>query len=62
MNYNRAPSEVDTPAVIYKSQKRELEDEGYNIWGSSGDQWSDLMGFSLAKRSFKLPNLMYYFA
>ncbi|MCD7465639.1 hypothetical protein HAX54_001655 [Datura stramonium] len=60
---NLAPSEVDTPATIYKSQKRkELEDEGYKIWGSSGDQWSDLMGFSQAKRSFKLPNLMYYIA
>ncbi|MCD7465638.1 hypothetical protein HAX54_001654 [Datura stramonium] len=59
----RDPSEADTPATIYKSQKRkELEDEGYKIWGSSGDQWSDLMGFSLAKRSFKLPNLMYYVA
>lgn len=45
----------------YKSEKRgELVKKGYTIQGSSGDQWSDLMGFALAKRSFKHPNPMYY--
>ncbi|PHU09268.1 Acid phosphatase 1 [Capsicum chinense] len=49
------------PATQYKSEKRkELEDEGYRIRGNSGDQWSDLIGFDVAQRSFKLPNPMYY--
>ncbi|XP_065851179.1 acid phosphatase 1-like [Euphorbia lathyris] len=54
--------EVKT-AIEYKSEKRqELVDEGYIIHGSSGDQWSDLLGYAVAKRSFKLPNPMYYIA
>ncbi|KAK6944890.1 Acid phosphatase, class B-like [Dillenia turbinata] len=57
----RGSSDMGTLAVSYKSGKRkELEDEGYRVHGSSGDQWSDLMGFATAKRSFKLPNIMYY--
>ncbi|KAF7836320.1 acid phosphatase 1 [Senna tora] len=48
-------------ATIYKSEKRsEMEKEGFRIVGNSGDQWSDLLGFSLSVRSFKLPNPMYY--
>ncbi|XP_010914845.1 acid phosphatase 1 [Elaeis guineensis] len=48
-------------AMTYKSEKRaELEAEGYTIHGSSGDQWSDLLGPPMAKRSFKLPNPMYH--
>ncbi|KAI9191992.1 hypothetical protein LWI28_016490 [Acer negundo] len=51
------------PATVYKSEKRlELVNEGYRIHGSSGDQWSDLQGFAVAERSFKLPNPMYYIA
>ncbi|XP_065850375.1 acid phosphatase 1-like [Euphorbia lathyris] len=50
-------------AVDYKSEKRqELVDEGYVIHGNSGDQWSDLLGYAVAERSFKLPNIMYYIA
>ncbi|KAM7519487.1 hypothetical protein LguiB_018449 [Lonicera macranthoides] len=57
----RGPSDTGTLATAYKSEKRkEVEDEGYTIRGSSGDQWSDLLGFSVAQRSFKLPNPMYY--
>lgn len=57
----RGPSDQGTLATVYKSKKRkELEDEGYRIHGSSGDQWSDLIGYAVAKRSFKLPNPMYY--
>ncbi|XP_073278887.1 acid phosphatase 1-like [Primulina huaijiensis] len=49
------------PATIYKSERRKaLQDEGYIIHGNSGDQWSDLTGFSVAKRSFKLPNPLYF--
>ncbi|XP_022749872.1 acid phosphatase 1-like [Durio zibethinus] len=57
----RGPSDGGTPAIVYKSERRSvLVNEGYRIHGSSGDQWSDLLGFALAKRSFKLPNPMYY--
>ncbi|KAI4350772.1 hypothetical protein L6164_005190 [Bauhinia variegata] len=57
----RGISDQGKPATIYKSEKRaELVSEGYWIQGSSGDQWSDLLGFAVATRSFKLPNPMYY--
>lgn len=57
----RGPSDQGTTAIVYKSEKRsDLQDEGYRIHGSSGDQWSDLLGFAVARRSFKLPNPMYY--
>ncbi|GAB4838991.1 hypothetical protein Ancab_028521, partial [Ancistrocladus abbreviatus] len=59
----RGPSDQGTLAIDYKSKKRlELEDEGYRIQGSSGDQWSDLLGYAIAQRSFKLPNPMYHIA
>lgn len=59
----RGPSDQGTLATVYKSEKRmQIEDEGYTIHGSSGDQWSDLNGFAVAKRSFKLPSPMYYIA
>ncbi|KAL0403046.1 UNVERIFIED_CONTAM: Acid phosphatase 1 [Sesamum radiatum] len=48
-------------AMVYKSEKRsELTEQGYQILGNSGDQWSDLLGSSMSIRSFKLPNPMYY--
>ncbi|KAI9107933.1 hypothetical protein K1719_020806 [Acacia pycnantha] len=48
-------------ASKYKSEKRkEIESEGFRIWGNVGDQWSDLQGFSLGNRVFKLPNPMYF--
>ncbi|KAM7272627.1 hypothetical protein ACFE04_027290 [Oxalis oulophora] len=48
-------------ATIFKSEKRnEIVKEGYRIHGNSGDQWSDLLGFAMSIRSFKLPNPMYY--
>ncbi|GAB2239109.1 hypothetical protein Droror1_Dr00025022 [Drosera rotundifolia] len=51
------------PATVYKSQKRnELVNDGYRIIGNSGDQWSDLLGYAMSVRSFKLPNPMYYIA
>lgn len=57
----RGPDDEGKKATVYKSEKRaELVKRGYIIQGNSGDQWSDLMGFALAKRSFKLPNSMYY--
>lgn len=57
----RGSSDQGKAATIYKSEKRkEIEDEGYVIYGSSGDQWSDLTGFAVARRSFKLPNPLYF--
>ncbi|KAI3524674.1 hypothetical protein L1887_03337 [Cichorium endivia] len=57
----RSTSDVGKTATLYKSEKRQqLLDEGYRIHGSSGDQWSDLLGFAIGTRSFKLPNPMYY--
>nr|KJB65053.1 hypothetical protein B456_010G078600 [Gossypium raimondii] len=59
----RGASDGGTPATIFKSERRSvLVNEGYRIHGNSGDQWSDLLGFAVAKRSFKLPNPMYYIA
>ncbi|OMO91555.1 Acid phosphatase (Class B) [Corchorus olitorius] len=59
----RGHSDEGTKAIAYKSERRsELLDEGYRIQGNSGDQWSDLQGFAVAIRSFKLPNPMYYIA
>ncbi|ERN15207.1 hypothetical protein AMTRI_Chr05g58460 [Amborella trichopoda] len=57
----RGAKDSGKPAVVYKSEKRmEIEGEGYRIHGNSGDQWSDLLGFAIGNRSFKLPNPMYY--
>ncbi|KAA0061516.1 acid phosphatase 1-like [Cucumis melo var. makuwa] len=57
----RGPADEGKKAAVYKSEKRaELVKEGYVIQGSLGDQWSDLIGFALPNRSFKLPNPMYY--
>ncbi|XP_068314539.1 acid phosphatase 1-like [Pyrus communis] len=57
----RSADDHEKLAIIYKSEKRsEMEREGYRLLGNSGDQWSDLLGTSVALRSFKLPNPMYY--
>ncbi|KAG5547355.1 hypothetical protein RHGRI_013140 [Rhododendron griersonianum] len=59
----RQESDLGKLAIVYKSERRKaLEDEGYTIHESFGDQWSDLSGFAIAVRSFKLPNPMYYVA
>ncbi|XP_042515066.1 acid phosphatase 1-like [Macadamia integrifolia] len=57
----RALEDHGKTATLYKSEKRnEMVKEGYRILGNSGDQWSDLLGYSISNRSFKLPNPMYY--
>ncbi|WOK96978.1 acid phosphatase 1-like [Canna indica] len=57
----REACDIGKHAVDFKSERRvELEAQGFRIQGCSGDQWSDLLGSSMAKRSFKLPNPMYY--
>ncbi|TKY62320.1 Acid phosphatase 1 [Spatholobus suberectus] len=42
--------------------RQQLVDEGYRIWGIVGDQWSSFDGLPMAKRTFKLPNSIYYVA
>ena len=37
-----------------------VQEDGYEIVASFGDQWSDLAGTSAAMASFKLPNPFYY--
>jgi len=57
----RSPAEAHLSAMEYKTQKRlQLEEQGYRIWSSLGDQWSDLAGAAVGNRTFKLPNPMYY--
>lgn len=59
---NSIRPELDTStAVEYKSKERKkLEEVGYRILGNMGDQWSDLMGTNVGKRTFKVPDPMYY--
>ncbi|XP_071713674.1 acid phosphatase 1-like [Rutidosis leptorrhynchoides] len=47
----------------YKAGVRtELIKKGYRILGILGDQWSSINGLPTAKRTFKLPNSLYYVA
>lgn len=43
-------------------QRKKLKDAGYRLWGIVGDHWSSLDGLPTAKRTFKLPNSLYYVA
>ncbi|XP_010433112.1 PREDICTED: acid phosphatase 1-like [Camelina sativa] len=59
----RGKNDQGKTATQYKSEQRsKVVKEGYKIHGSTGDQWSDLQGFAVAARSFKVPNPMYYIA
>ncbi|WOH06838.1 hypothetical protein DCAR_0626267 [Daucus carota subsp. sativus] len=59
----RGAEDKGKPATQFKSEKRgQMVKQGYRIHGSSGDQWSDLLGSPMSVRSFKLPNPMYYIA
>jgi len=59
----RGPDDYETTAVVYKSGRRlKIEKDGFRIRGNSGDQWSDLSGYSCGDRTFKLPNPMYFIA
>ncbi|KAH0634296.1 hypothetical protein KY284_037082 [Solanum tuberosum] len=50
-------------AQSFKAEIRsKLISQGYRIVGIIGDQWSSIAGLPSAKRSFKLPNPMYYVA
>ncbi|KAK6940617.1 Acid phosphatase, class B-like [Dillenia turbinata] len=57
----RALEDELTDVKNYKAEaRRRLTDEGYRIWGATGDQWSSFDGLPSAKRTFKLPNSLYY--
>eukprot|EP01018_Ginkgo_biloba_P002490 Gb_00531 [translate_table: standard] len=59
----RGTDDQGKSAVVYKSERRlKIEQDGFRIRGNSGDQWSDLVGYSIGDRTFKLPNPMYYIA
>ncbi|XP_016903001.1 acid phosphatase 1 isoform X2 [Cucumis melo] len=57
----RTAAEKGRSAVEFKTEmRRRLVEQGYRIWGNVGDQWSDLQGQFVGKRTFKLPNPMYF--
>jgi len=59
----RDPEDYEKSAVVYKSERRvKIEQDGFRIVGNSGDQWSDLTGYAVGDRTFKLPNPLYYVA
>lgn len=49
----------DSAAVFKTAARKKIEDQGYDIVFSIGDQLSDLKG-GYADRTFKLPNPFYY--
>lgn len=49
-----------TGSVLTQSCLHAVQEKGYEIMASFGDQWSDLAGTSAAVASFKLPNPFYY--
>ncbi|KAI4345877.1 hypothetical protein L6164_012965 [Bauhinia variegata] len=59
----RNPDDELVSVEKYKSDvRKQLEKDGYRIWGIVGDQYSSIEGLPSAKRTFKLPNPMYYVA
>lgn len=59
----RQPSEVNMTAAVYKSNRRAIlvEQEGYDIVGCVGDQWSDLHG-PYTGYKVKVANYIYFIA
>ncbi|KAK6937730.1 Acid phosphatase, class B-like [Dillenia turbinata] len=59
--YHRYTLEDDlTDVKNYKAEARKrLMDEGYQVWGITGDQWSSFEGLPSAKSTFKIPNSLY---
>ncbi|XP_027124935.1 acid phosphatase 1-like [Coffea eugenioides] len=55
------PDSVSTSVQVFKSEVRDqLVAEGYRIEGNIGDQWADIVGSNVGRRTFKVPNPMYY--
>ncbi|KAJ9555606.1 hypothetical protein OSB04_010220 [Centaurea solstitialis] len=55
-------NDCETVEAYKAGVRNELMKNGYHIWGILGDQWSSLQGLPYAKRTFKLPNSLYYVA
>ncbi|XP_068663946.1 acid phosphatase 1 [Aristolochia californica] len=59
----RGLEDVEKGAQQFMAEQRKiLMKGGYRIWGVVGDQWSSLLGLPTGKRTFKLPNSLYYIA
>jgi hypothetical protein len=57
----RGPDDEVKGVQNYKADVREqLMGGGYSNWGILGDQYSSSEGLPRAKRTFKLPNPLYY--
>ncbi len=57
----RAPDQAHMATIAYKSgERKKIEEQGYRIILSVGDQMSDLLGDPQAEMSVKLPNPYYY--
>jgi predicted secreted acid phosphatase len=57
----RNGEEIGMHTVAYKSRERKtIEQKGYRIVMSVGDQWSDLLGDPQAEVNVKLPNPFYF--
>ncbi|XP_038882273.1 acid phosphatase 1-like [Benincasa hispida] len=57
----RSPEDEKKGVEQYKADvRRRLVNGGYKIWGIVGDQYSSIQGSPSGRRTFKLPNPMYY--
>ena len=57
----RGPNDEVRGVQDFKADvRKQLMGDGYRIWGILGDQYSSIEGLPKAKRTFKLPNPMYY--
>ncbi|XP_031738538.1 stem 28 kDa glycoprotein isoform X2 [Cucumis sativus] len=57
----RSPEDEKKGVEQYKADvRRRLVNGGYHIWGIVGDQYSSIQGSPSGRRTFKLPNPMYY--
>lgn len=63
IEYIRGQEDECKSAQGFKAEVRsKLISKGYRILGIVGDQWSSIEGLPSAKRTFKLPNPLYYVA
>lgn len=58
--YSGAGDELKSVQSYKANVRNQLINSGYWIWDIVGDQYSSLEGLPAAKRTFKLPNPMYY--
>ena len=65
MNPNNCRGEEEEKKSVtqYKADVRTwLTSLGYRVWGVMGAQWNSFAGCPVPKRTFKLPNSIYYIA